>query len=50
MSQQQETVSASIQLEPQHHVLFHYTLHPHQPRNVNLIHDAEKRQATLTSK
>ncbi len=56
-----ETTSTSIQTEatsqtpghiPHHHnnVLFHHEPHPHQPRNVNLLHEAEKAAAGFNSK
>ena len=37
----QETSTMARPAERRH--LFHPTLHPHQPRNVNAVHEAEKR-------
>lgn len=39
----QETVSAPAQPNPHPRTLFKHTLHPHQPRNINLVHEAEQK-------
>jgi uncharacterized membrane protein len=53
---QGETTMASAQAEPDQRShrhaspLFHHDPHPHQPRNVNLIHEAEKAAAGLNQR
>jgi len=54
---QGETITASAQTEPdQQHPhrhssqLFHHDPHPHQPRNVNRLHEAEKAAAGLNQR
>jgi uncharacterized membrane protein len=53
---QEETTPASAQraepdAHPHHHsALFHHNPHPHQPRNINLLHDAEKAAAGVNQR
>src|SRR5438552_2551730 len=57
---QGETTSTSVQTEttpqtqahPHHHTraLFHHEPHQHQPRNVNLLHQAEKAAAGINTR
>jgi uncharacterized membrane protein len=53
---QAKTTTAPDQTEPDTHPhrhaspLFHHDPHPHQPRNINLIHEAEKAAAGLNQR
>src|ERR1700730_4768842 len=45
-------VSTETKVHPHHHtnVLFHHEARPHQPRNVNMLHEAEKAASGLNQK
>jgi uncharacterized membrane protein len=49
---QGETSSAPVQPKPEHQkrILFESKLHPHQPRNVNLLIEAEKAASSFNQK
>ncbi len=49
---QRETPSADTEPKPQHprRIIFRHTPHPYQPRNVNLIHEAEKAAGNFNQK
>src|SRR5690242_14490035 len=50
MAEEPLSLPPSPQTSQRHLIGFHLSLHPHQPRNVNLLHAAEKKAGNVNQK